>query len=286
MNQSQKWSEQVLVEESFGHMDKDGNEVIKTLTCLNVCISGKELYKKEFIDGKYKRKKMFTLPFDFIVENGDMSPKGSFYELEYFIGERGMVYRALIQAVDPVTDIPLIIGTLKHNDFLPADFSPKRAYLRDDIDAVCIGNCSKDENGEACFMSGHNEAHDGTMDDGERLSVLDYALRHSVTGCNFNYYCGDCIEQWIPEECDCSEKIFVCGVNGNDPEFAEQRECELDMMTDNMNDALATLRDYSVPHLLIWQDSEGNYEFHCGNLPNTTLGAIFKAAQTHKDEQQ
>lgn len=278
MKQSNKWAEQCLVENTFGHKDENGNEVINKLNCLQVCLSGKELYKKEFMEGKYKGKNMLAMPYDFIVEAGDMCPKGAFYELEYTIGEYGMVYRALIQAVDPVTDLPLIIGVLKKKNLLPANFKSHRAWLREDIGAVCVGNCSKDEDGEACFYSGHNEAHDGTMDDGTRLSVLDYAVKYGNLGCCIYYYRGDLREVWIPQECDCSkEKVFICGVNGDDPAFAEKKAKDLDEMWDLLSQATEIARDYAIPYFYIWQSEDDRFEVDTEGMTHEMLDKMLDA---------
>lgn len=287
MKKSKKWAEQALVEEPFRHKDENGNEVEGCLNVLNVCLSDKELYRKEFIEGKYRGKTQFLIPYEFIVETGDMCPKGKFYELEYFIGESGIVYRALIQAVDPVADIQLILGTLRYKNLLPVGFKPLRAFLRSDIDAVNVGHCSKDENGEACFIGGMNKAGDGTLDDGSRLSVLKYAIRNAVTGCCLYYYRGDCRELWVPGRVDCSaDKVFVCGVNGNDPDFADQRKQAIDRLDDLLEEAKEIIADYNLPHfVVVSKDGGDDFTISC-NLSTDTLKGLLNAIIEHDEKQQ
>lgn len=290
MTKTKKWSEQLLVKQTFGHKAENGDVVKKELNCLQVCLSGKDLYNREFRNDKYKGKNMLALPFDFIVQAGDMCPEGRFYELEYTIGEYGVVYRGLIQAVDPVTDLQLIIGTLKSKNLLPADMKSHRAFLRDDIDVVCIGNCSKDEDGEAAFYSGHKEAKDGTKDDGTRMSVLDYAVKYGNLGCNIEYYRGDCREVWIPRACDCSkEKVFVCGVNGDDPDFAEKREAELQAAMELLDEVQAILTDYNIPFFMFVgdkPDEEGRMRSNFrGNVEAPFMHEVIDAAAKVKNKE-
>ena len=269
MAKSQKWAEQCLEENTFGHTDENGNEVAYTLNCLSVCLTGKELYRKEFLEGKYKGKNTLQIPFDFIVEAGDMCPSGMFYELEYTIGEHGVVYRALVQAVDPVTDLPLIIATLKKKNILPANFMSHRAWLRDDIQAVCVGHCSKDEDGEVVFESGINNAratHDATT-----LSVLDYAVKYGNLGCCIYYYRGDCREVWVTSDIDCSkDKVFVCGQNGDDPEFAERRENDLDDMRFHLEEAKSIADDYGAAFFAVWNADEDHHGVYCSDGMNVS----------------
>ena len=280
MANSRKWAEQCLIEETFCYNENE-KEVKKNKRCLNVCISGKELYKKEFINGKYKDKDMLAIPFDFVVVAGDMCTEGRFYELEYTIGERGVVYRSLIQAVDPVTDLQLIIGTLKHQSILPTNFKSHRAWLREDIDVVCVGSCSKDDDGQPAFYSGHKEAKDGISDNGERLSVLDNVVKYGTLGCNIYYYRGDLREVWFERECDCSkEKVFVCGVNGDDPDFAEKKSQDLEEMWEHINEASQTAKDYGLQFFYMWQDED---QYLC-DVNGVGIDALEKAIESYKKQ--
>lgn len=268
MANSRKWSEQCLVENTFGYKEENGNEVTNKLNCLNVCLMGKELYKKEFIEGKYKGKDMLGMSYDFIVEAGDMCSKGRFYEVEYTIGQ-GYIYRALIQVVNPVTDLPLIIGVLKKKNILPSNFKAHRAWLREDIGCVCIGNCSRDEDGEVSFYSSHNEARNCDT------SVLDYAVKNN--SCCIYYYRGDMHEVWIPKECDCSkEKVFVCGISGNDPDFAEERERALEEMWANLSEATQIACDYGISFFSAFQTDEG-YNIDSNRMPFEVMDRILDA---------
>lgn len=285
MAKTKKWAEQALVEQSFGHKDKNGNEVVKKMNVLFVCTSGMELFRKDFMEDKWKGEDRLVMPFDFLVEAGDMCPHGAFYEVEYQIEGNVRMCRALIQAVKPEDDLPLIIGTLKLRNLLPENMKVHRAWLRDDIDAVCVGMCTKDEQGETEFFHSHNEAKDGVLDDGERLSVAEYSEKHM--GACLYYYRGDMREVWT-----CTlwsdrvklEKVFVCGVNGNDPEFAQRKAEDMERLKYLMSDVLEIADDYQLRHLVVMENGEdsGKEKFHVWyNMDRQAAVGILQAMDQH-----
>lgn len=246
-----KWSEQILIEEQV-----ECNDTLKTEHVLHVCISGQQLYRDAFINGKYKDKNLLRLPFDFVVLGGVPCPRGKFYEMTYTEGgKHGVVRRALIQAVDPVTDLPLIVASLKHDHVIPADIVPHEAYIRDDIDAVNMCYCQKDENGTAFWHGGH------IVDEHPYISILNTVSgdEHSFPdfkGCHavcLEFYAGDhCREFWIEERksYDC-HPIFVCGSsNVNDPEFAERRQLDMEDMQDCLCRLLDIASDYNLEYFI------------------------------------
>lgn len=255
MANSKKWSEQTLTEQSFTNIE-NGNEVQKTLRVLDVCTSGMELYRKHFTECKYKEKNELIVPYDMVVLLGDFSPRGGrFYELEYTLGDKyGIICRALIQAVNPVTDIRLIIGGLQHNNVLPKDLFPHKAHLTN-IDYVHIGGCYNDPTDGICFSGGMTEAKDGDT------SVLDYLLKNSPYLCLY-YYRGDHREVWLhrTDKFDTPD-IFVCGSdNVNDPVFAEQRAADLDEMREYIAEAVGIAEDYGLNLFFAYENGEVNDE--------------------------
>lgn len=250
MTKSKKWSEQTLTEQSF-KVQENGQEVVKSQNVLQVCTSGMNLYRKYFVEGEYKGKNRLIVPFDMVVLAGNPCPDGRFYELEYTIGSQyGYIYRALIQAVNPVTDIRLIIGKLIASNILSKEFYPRKAWLRDDIDMVCIGGCYVDpEDGPTLSHSIH-EATDSDM------SVLDFALGkggdHGPNDVCLCYYRGDCREVWISghEKFDTPD-IMVCGSdNVNDPAFAQQRAADMMELRDHLAEIQSLCNDYSIPFFM------------------------------------
>lgn len=284
MKQSKKWSEQQLVEHTFTHNDENGNEVRIKKNVLHVVTSGKELFRKSFIeDADWKKRNQLILPFDFVMVPGDFAPEGGlFYELEYHIGEKGAVYRGLLQLCNPVEDIRTVLGMMQRKNLLPKGFNPIKLYLRDDIDVVSIDSCYKDEDGEPQLFGSQSKASkDYTQ------TITEHCRDNADhTGTCMYYYRGDHREYWMKSEDALNfEKVFVCGENGNDPEFTDQREADLGEMELNLSEALDTVHDYNIPHLFIWQDSEGNYEFRCGNLPTEILEKLMMAAKEYQDKQ-
>ena len=276
MTKKTKWAEQCLVENTFRHM-VNGKEVDVTMDCLNVCLTGKELYRKAFLEDKYRGKDKLVVAYDFIVILGNPGPSGgAFYMVEYTIGEYGVMYHALVQAVKPAEDLPLIFGTLKSKNIIPNNVKVHRAWKAVNIDAVCIGSCGRDEDGEAVFTSGCVEAKE--CDTG----LLDYVLHYPEWGACLEYYRGDCKEVWTPREVDCSkEKIFVCGVNGDDPEFAERKAKDIDEMWSDLASATEVADDYGVNYFYIWQKDDNHFEVDCHGM---TIEAIEKALEAMKKE--
>lgn len=272
MTKFKKWSEQSLHEETFRYEDEHGEWISEKKNVLQVCIAGKELFRKEFKEGKYKDSEKLSMPFDFILTAGAYCPKGKFYEMEYTIGEYGAVYRGLIQAVDPVTDISLIVGLLKHKNYLPKDIRPMKAWLREDIDAVSVGSCSRDADGVS-FWSGRVDACEGAE------SVLDYAVRNDVT---FDYYRGDCVEVWLHtyEKFDC-EPIFVCGSeNVGDEAFSKQRAEDMARLGELLDEVETLVDDYNLSHFIMVEsgnDENGtNYRMHL-NIQEEDMRKVVEA---------
>lgn len=278
MKQSKKWAEQILVEESLSHKTESGEEVVETTSRLMVCTHGRELFRKEFIEKKYKGKNRQWLPFDFILLAGDMCPKGRFYELEYTIEKPGAMYRALIQAVDPVTDLPLIIASLKARNMIPADVKPYRAWLREDIDVVNIGMCDR-EDGEAVFSCSYAYANDGSMDGEKPVTVREYGDQNH--GACLYYYRGDHRELWthrVFRPGQKEEKIFVCGVNGTDPEFADRRRQAIIEMRDNLEQAVEIADSFSIPYLYVFDMNDDDKVASVGtNIRRDTLRKMLDA---------
>lgn len=254
MANSKKWSEQTLTRQSFTNIE-NGKEVQGSLRVLNVCTSGMELYRKHFKEGKYKGADELIAPYDMVVLLGDFSPKcGRFYELEYTIGDKyGYIHRALIQAVNPVTDLRLVVGGLQHANMIPKDIVPHKAFLTD-IDRVHIGGCYNDPEEGLVFQGGMTEAKDGDM------SLLDYIIKNSSDACLY-FYRGDHREAWIhrTDKFDTPD-IFVCGSdNVNDPAFAEQRASDLQEMWDNLYEAERIAEDYGLSFFYMWEEDKGKY---------------------------
>lgn len=290
MAKTKKWSEQVLVEKSFKTQDENGNEVITKANVLDVCISGLELYKKEFKEGKYKGKNKLIVPYDFLVLAGDFCPKGEFYEVEYQIVGSGNVYRALIQCWNAVTDVRLVLGCLKRNNILPRGFKALRAWKRD-IDKVMIAHCSKDEEG-AIINGSFYEPRLSKTEDGkeEKLSIYDYGVRYDSHHEGFaddhtclEYYRGDVHEVWAgPADKDLIDPIFVCGSeNVNDPCFADKREADMEEMMDHISEAIAIANDYRLGTFFLVElgaDDEGKLNYSLNyNLSKEVLHKMIDA---------
>lgn len=272
MKYQKKWSEQILIEESLKkHNSESSEESSDKLNMLHVCISGIDLYHRAFTRGKYEGKDKLALMFDFIVLAGDMCPEGQFYEMEYTIGGTGAVYRALIQAVNPVTDIPLVIATLKGRNMLPNTFTPSRAWLREDIDAVCIGHCAK-EDGDITFMHGIKEA----KKDGR--SIMQYCEEfHSAC---LEYYRGDVREVWADTKLSKAslEPVFICGSdNVNDPAFAARRYADMDELRFHINEASRIASDYNLNYFLVADTGEANTMQLRGNMTKEQMNHIVEA---------
>lgn len=247
LNQN-SWSIQSLTEQTFTTKDEAGKEVHIKNNVLTVCISGIELYKKHFLEDKYKGKDRLVLPYDFILLGGDLCPRGEFYEIEYQTADDCSVYRALIQCVDPVTDLRIMLGCLKRNNILPDSFKPLRAWLRSDIDKVYIASCVEDKIGEIIVNGAYYGIHDDRMD--ERPSVEEYTMNNRGQCCLY-YYRGDHREYWVnPSDTELIDPIFVCGVNGNDPEFAEKKEADMEELQSHLDEAMSIARDYDLPHFV------------------------------------
>lgn len=248
-----------------------------------------ELYRRNFMNGKYKEKDELVVPYDMVVLLGDFSPRaGRFYELEYTLGPKcGMVYRALIQAVNPVTDLRLIVGGLQNNNVLPKDLCPYKARLTD-IDMVHIGGCYNDDEDGVVFHGGVTEAKDGDT------SVLDYLLKYSTDLCLY-YYRGDHREAWVhrTDKFDTPD-IFVCGSdNVNDPAFAQQREADLDEMTDCIERATEIASEYGYDYLFMMKRPSGeemevsvcfNKDLHAGNVRSVVREFIGSAIDEQSEE--
>lgn len=259
MANSKKWSEQSLVEETFVAYE-NGKEVKNKKNVLVVCTSGMELYKKHFKEGKYKGKDRLVVPYDFVLIGGDMCPKGEFYEVEYFLGENGMVYRAIVQCVNAVTDLRVMLGCLRRKGILPENFNPIRAWKRWDIDMVHIASCYKDESGEVCTSGGMYGVNDDRMD--ERMSVDEYVKRYSDQCCLY-YYRGDHREFWAKDgDKELVKPIFVCGSeNVNDPEFADKKAADMEEMKECIDRIVEITDDYNMGRIIfvaVGMDKDGN----------------------------
>lgn len=245
------WSKQVLVQEEY----RTGDEV-RTENALIVCNQGLDLFQKEFIDGKHWGDITPILPFDFIVLAGHPCPRGKFYEVEYTEGDKyGLIHRALIQAVDPVTDLPLVIGALMHKGYVHSFIVPHKAYLRDDIDAVCIVGCHEDEATKGAYIvSGHVTPRE------EEYSILDTVIGRDPSApfmvkgavCLEFYAAEHCVEVWLdPDDKFERKPIFVCGSsNVFDPAFEEQRREDLAELKERIDDAMQILNDYGLQHVI------------------------------------
>lgn len=248
------WSKQVLVQEEY----RTGDEV-RTENALIVCNQNLDLFQKEFIDGKHWGDITPIIPFDIIVLGGNPCPRGKFYEVEYTIGGKtGLIHRALIQAVDPVTDLPLVMGALMHKGVVPADIVTHKAYLRDDIDAVRIVGCYKDEETEDAYIGGNH-----ITPREEEYSVLDTVIGRDPSApfmvkgavCLELYAAEHCVEVWLdPDDKFECKPIFVCGSsNVFDPAFKEQRDEDLAELLDHIKEASQLAQEYGLQHLFCYE---------------------------------
>ena len=240
---------------------ENGKKVeVEDANVLYVITSGLELFRKEFIEGdkKFSGKNQLVCPFDFVALAGDLCPEGRFYEMEYTLGgPHGVVYRGLIQAVNPCTDIRLVLGTLIARNYIPQDIYPRKAWLRDDIDAVCQGDCFRDEDNTPMCGWGTRYAKDSD------ISVSQYVEKYHDAV--IYYYRGDHREPIVKSEyADKAPKIFVCGSeNVNDPEFLHQREADMEELANLLSEAKTIIQDYNVPHfLVVATDVEGDSTAH------------------------
>lgn len=261
MSNQNSWSIQSLTKKTFVTKDETGKEVRTQKNVLTVCTTGIKLYKKHFLEGKNKDEDRLVLPYDFILIGGDFCPHGEFYELEYQIADDRSVYRALIQCVNPVTDLRIMLGCLKRKNVIPDSIKPLRAWLRSDIDKVHIAFCTEDETGEITVNGGFYGVYDDCME--ERPSVEEYTKKYNGQCCLY-YYRGDHREYWVePSDAELIEPIFVCGVNGNDPVFAEKKKAALEEMQALIDEARSIANDYNVPHFFFFateMDKEGQYK--------------------------
>lgn len=251
------WSKQVLVKDEC----RKGDEV-RTENALIVCNQNLDLFQKEFIDSKHWGEITPILTFDFIVFAGTPCPRGKFYEVEYTIGGKtGVMHRALIQAVDPVTDLPLILGALIHKGVVPADIVTHKAYLRDDIDAVRIVGCYKDEETEDAYIGGNH-----ITPREEEYSVLDTVIGRDPSApfmakgavCLELYGAERCIEVWLdPDDKFECKPVFVCGSsNVFDPAFAEQRKEDLTELIEHINEARQIAHEYGLHYIFCYETGE------------------------------
>ena len=248
------WSKQVLVQDEC----REGEEV-RTENALIVCNQGLDLFQKEFIDGKHWGDITPILPFDFIVLAGHPCPRGQFYEVEYTIGGKtGLMHRALIQAVDPVTDLPLVMGALMHKGYVHSFIVTHKAYLRDDIDAVRIVSCSRDKDlNDTCIYGGHVTPRE------EEFSILDTVIGRDPSApfmvkgavCLELYAAEHCVEVWLdPDDKFETKPIFVCGSsNVFDPAFKEQRDEDLAELIEHLNAASQLAQEYGLQHLFCYE---------------------------------
>lgn len=270
------WSEQLLVAEEFDKTLADGTTVTETENVLKVCTHGQDIFKKEFVDGKYEQKNKLIVPFDMFCLAGGDCPNGKFYELEYQIEGNSWVYRILVQAVNPVTDIRLLLGAVKKAELLPEGFRPGKAYLRDDIDKVVIGGCEADAAGGAYH---HGDVYTSGVDS-EQGSLLDICSSSAGAGVTVEFYPGQLPVQVIAVSSDMElmPKIFVAGSeNVSDPEFAEQREKDLDEMMTCLNEAMGIAAEYDLQYLIC---IEGVINGRCSEAYRETvmqhLGQVMK----------
>lgn len=256
MSKNKKWSEQILVEESLKVQD----EAEKKINVLYVCNNGMNIYRKEFIEGKYKDK-CEEVRYDFIVLAGVPCPQGDFYEVEYTIGAYGMVYRALIQCVNPVTDLQLVLGCLKRNNMLPEGFTVHEAFLSG-IDRVHVGSCSKDDNGEAVICYGTDEPKPDEPSIRERVQQEGLI----ASSCCMEYYRGDVREIWI-EPTDTFDPVFVCGSdNVNDEAFSKQRAADQEEATMFVTSLAQLLDKYKRPYIMAYYNIDNVNCTFAGNV--------------------
>lgn len=253
------WSKQVLVREEC----RKGDEV-RTENALIVCNQNLDLFQKEFIDGKHWGDITPIIPFDFIVLGGNPCPRGKFYEVEYTLGgKHGVVHRALIQAVDPVTDIQLIFGAMKHKGAITDDIVTHKAYLRDDIDAVRIVGCYYDEETEDAYIGGNR-----ITPREEEYSILDTVIGRDPSApfmakgavCLELYAAEHCIELWIdPDDKFEWKPVFVCGSsNVFDPAFKEQRDEDLAELKEHIDQAIELAQEYGLQYLFCYESGDAN----------------------------
>lgn len=287
MAKTRKWSEQSLVEQTFMTHDANGKEVRTQVNVLVVCTSGMELFRKHFKEDAYKGKDRLLVPYDFVLLGGDFSPKGDFYEVEYQTEGSYAVYRALLQCVDAVTDTRIMLGCLKRNRLLPDGFKPLRAWKREDIGAVHIASCYKDEDGEVNVTGGVYRAGaelfyaDYDDETGYQATVEEY-IRDNHGQCCLYYYRGDHREYWArASDKELMEPVFVCGSeNVNDPVFAEKKKRDMEEMENAFSEALETARDYGLMFTVLYQTQvEGkDSTFHLdSNMDPNLLDDIIKA---------
>lgn len=231
----------------------------ETINVLDVCTDGTDLYRTEFKNGKYKETDSLFIPFDLVVIAGTPAPRGHFYELEYLIGGPGNVYRALLQLVEPVFDIRCVLAAMQRAGKLPEGFTPRRAWQRADIDAVHVGECHKDEDGEAVF--GHTLSR--PIDNQKTITSTVTEVGHVCLEC---YGTDGIVEFWVEkEDIDSFPPVLVLGTASvNDPAHADQRRADLEEMWDHIKDAMVIAQDYLIPHIIglpsIDPDADGKHD--------------------------
>lgn len=256
------WSKQVLVDDKYIAGGEERTE--KTLI---VCNRNLDLFQQKFIDSDYWPDMNPIIPFDFVCLGGVPCPRGEFYEVEYTIGGKtGVMHRALIQAVDPVTDLPLILGVLQHKGVISNGIVTHKSYLRNDIEAVRIVGCSKDEENNDYYISG------GYFKPKERAhSILEKVIGKDRSFPEFEsqavcleYYAADhCHEVWIDGKMDKfdTKPVFVCGSrNVFDPTFAEMRDEDFANIKEYLDIAFELAQDYGLQCIFCYETGNNNPE--------------------------
>lgn len=285
------WSTQILVP-----VVKDVNtDPDTTEQTLLVCIEGQKLFNERFVNGKYAGMNELTMPFSFILLGGNPCPRGKFYEVEYTEGEKpGHIHRALIQAVDPVTDLPLLFGMLRHKGILKSEIFTRKAYLREDIEAVNIVRCSDEEdgNGPCCYGGIVRPRPEDTVSIFDKVLGKDPSFpEFSSQSVCLEYYAADhCREEWIDGKMDKLETqpVFVAGSsNVMDPAFAEMRNEDLSDLIDCINEARQIANDYGLQYLFCYETGQRNPEtgYATVNLMNRCSETFVKGLVSFITEQ-
>lgn len=210
--------------------------------------------------------------FNFMILAGKNCPQGQFYELEYShhcyekdgnLLPIGPVRHALIQAVNPDTDLTIMLSAAKRTPIFRASQSiyPIQAYLRSDIERVQLVACVKDDTGEPSIIGPYREAipvSTDAADVGRTPSTVLNAMMRSDNDdpIDFELYTGPDLYTFSAQDSDLTgmDPIFVCGgENVFKPCFAYKRQQDMQEMIDLIEQAIEIANCYNLEYIISMQ---------------------------------